>query len=292
MFLGDVIRNKRLEKRLTQKELAENLCTQASISNLENNVSVPSVSILLSIADKLDLEFNDISDYLMTPRSGAAELLRKAKHLRSQYKHTEAYEYLKENEKVGLSGTDDEKKHYYYYMGITCLVGYSDFVEAHYNFNLALTSTSSPVVDFIDVLTNNGIGIAYDMEGESKKALTYFRKSLDLLDEFKDKIHSYEDNIEVTKIYYNTAKFYSKIEENMRSINLCTLGIELQKELNMNYDLDRLYYEKAFNFAQLKRKDEAELYYYYAEALANINGNNLAVETIKSDRRNFGLVER
>lgn len=59
---GEEIKKKRLEKGLTQKELSENICTQATVSNLENGASVPTISILLKLADRLNIEFSDISD--------------------------------------------------------------------------------------------------------------------------------------------------------------------------------------------------------------------------------------
>ncbi|MBC9789459.1 helix-turn-helix transcriptional regulator, partial [Carnobacterium maltaromaticum] len=45
--IGEAIKKKRLVGGLTQAELAEGICTQATISNLESKGSLPTTSILL-----------------------------------------------------------------------------------------------------------------------------------------------------------------------------------------------------------------------------------------------------
>lgn len=54
--IGEAIKKKRLVGGLTQAELAEGICTQATISNLESKGSLPTTSILLKITDKLNMK--------------------------------------------------------------------------------------------------------------------------------------------------------------------------------------------------------------------------------------------
>lgn len=55
--IGDVVKEARKAKRMTQKELANGICTQATVSNLENNNSVPAVRTLLAIGERLKIDF-------------------------------------------------------------------------------------------------------------------------------------------------------------------------------------------------------------------------------------------
>ncbi|WP_325052396.1 helix-turn-helix domain-containing protein [Carnobacterium maltaromaticum] len=57
-MLGDVIKEKPLAKGLKQGELAEGICTQATISNLEKKSGMPNLPILIAIANRLDIEFS------------------------------------------------------------------------------------------------------------------------------------------------------------------------------------------------------------------------------------------
>ncbi|WP_233637871.1 helix-turn-helix transcriptional regulator [Carnobacterium maltaromaticum] len=75
--IGEAIKKKRLVGGLTQAELAEGICTQATISNLESKGSLPTTSILLKITDKLNIEFNEIYEYSLGNQNGYTQYLKK-----------------------------------------------------------------------------------------------------------------------------------------------------------------------------------------------------------------------
>lgn len=289
MLLGDLIKAKRLEKGLTQAELAAGICTQASISNLEKNQRIPPLMTLLAIGNRLNLNFDELSDYAIEQENPTSDVFNRVRTLRKQFKLKEAYDLIIEELPLDKLKTYHKKKQYYYYLGITGLLGYNKISEAHYNFNLALSSESEPNLDFYDILTINGIGLAYYFESEEEKARTYFEKSLVQLDQFMSQMVSLDESIEITKLYYATAKFYSEIKEYSKAVDLCSLGIQVQLDQHVNYELEMLYYEKAFNLAKLNKKSEAEECYYYATALAKMINNTMVVETIKENIIKFRL---
>lgn len=286
--LGEKIKKIRLEKGLTQAELAEGICTQASISNLEKNVSVPSLLILLEIGNRLNIEFSELSEYAVEQASPAVTVFKKVQNLRSQFKLKEAYSLVQKLDVNDLK-TNHEKKQYYYYLGITSLLGYNKISDATYNFNLGLNLETETHLEFLDILITNGIGLAYFMESEHEKALTYFEKSLILLDGFLEQTDSSIENGEVLKVYFTSAKFYSEIGNYNKALSLCELSIALQKKLNMNYELDRLYYEKAFNLIQLGERKGGKEYYYYASVLSKLSDNDVLSKVIKKDMATFDL---
>ncbi len=289
MLLGDLIKAKRLEKGLTQAELAAGICTQASISNLEKNQRIPPLMTLLAIGNRLNLNFDELSDYAIEQENPTSDVFNRVRTLRKQFKLKEAYDLIIEELPLDKLKTYHKKKQYYYYLGITGLLGYNKISEAHYNFNLALSSESEPNLDFYDILTINGIGLAYYFESEEEKARTYFEKSLVQLDQFMSQMVSLDESIEITKLYYATAKFYSEIKEYSKAVDLCSLGMQVQLDQHVNYELEMLYYEKAFNLAKLNKKSEAEECYYYATALAKMINNTMVVETIKENIIKFRL---
>lgn len=289
MLLGDLIKAKRLENGLTQAELAAGICTQASISNLEKNQRIPPLMALLAIGNRLNLNFDELSDYAIEQENPTSDVFNRVRTLRKQFKLKEAYDLIIEELPLDKLKTYHKKKQYYYYLGITGLLGYNKISEAHYNFNLALSSESEPNLDFYDILTINGIGLAYYFESEEEKACTYFEKSLVQLDQFMSQMVSLDESIEITKLYYATAKFYSEIKEYSKAVELCSLGIQVQLDQHVNYELEMLYYEKAFNLAKLNKKSEAEECYYYATALAKMINNTMVVETIKENIIKFRL---
>lgn len=289
VFLGDKIKEIRIKKGLTQADLANGICTQASISNLENNTSTPSLVILLAIGERLNIEFSELTEYALEQANPAIMVFKKVQILRSQFKLKEAHDFLIKEIKLEELKTNHEKKQYYYYLGITSLLGYNKISDAIYNFNLGSSVEVEPHLEFFDVLITNGIGLAYFMDSEDEKALTYFEKSLSELEEFTKQSFSLADSIELTKLYYTTANFYSKIEEYKKAIELCTLGINIQKLHHINYDLERLYYEKAFNLVQLGSLKEAKENYGLAAALAKMDENELVLNVIREDMKKFNL---
>ena len=212
---------------------------------------------LLAIGNRLNLNFDELSDYAIEQENPTSDVFNRVRTLRKQFKLKEAYDLIIEELPLDKLKTYHKKKQYYYYLGITGLFGYNKISEAHYNFNLALSSESEPNMDFYDILTINGIGLAYYFESEEEKARTYFEKSLVQLDQFMSQMVSLDESIEITKLYYATAKFYSEIGKYSKALNLANLGIKLLKNERLGYYLDLLLYEKAFNLMKLGKKEES-----------------------------------
>lgn len=287
--IGEEIKKKRLEKGFTQAEVAENICTQATVSNLENKGSIPSISILLKLADKLDMELNNIVEYAIERESGYNQVFKEVRELCSKVRHKDAYELLKSTIELDNLETIYEAKLYYYYMGITSLMGLESPSDVIYYFNQVLSSESEKSNDFLDVSSTNGIGIAYFMQRENDKALTYFERSLEQLDELFTMIDTLANSPEIAKIYYNSAKFYSAIGEYNKAVNLCTLGISLLKSEGLSYYLDSLLYEKAFNLMKLGEKEKSKKYYLHSIVMADSNGNKILMDVIKNDALEYGI---
>lgn len=287
--IGEEVKSKRLKSGLTQSQLAENICTQATISNLENGASVPTISILLKLAKRLNIEFSNIYDYTLNNENKNNPIFKEVRELCSKVKHKEALELLETRIKFDELETIYDRKLYYYFMGITSLMSKKNSNDSIYYFNQVLDSEVERSIDFLDVSATNGIGIAYDLQNESDKALTYFDRSLDQLDELFTLIDTINESPEIAKIYYNTAKFYSKIGEYSKSVNLCNLGIRLLKNEGLSYYLDFLTYEKAFNLMKLGKKEESIRSYLHALAFVDFNDNQVIVDIIRKDVKDFSI---
>ncbi|MEF9936492.1 MAG: helix-turn-helix transcriptional regulator [Clostridia bacterium] len=287
--IGEIIKKKRLANKLTQSELAENICTQATISNLETKDSLPTISILLKITDKLSIELDEIYEYTLGASNDYANIFKEVRELCGKSKHKDAYHLIKDNIAFDKLETIYELKQYYYYLGITSLIGYGKISDGIYNFNQSLATESGKSIDFLDVSAINGIAVAYSLSNEDDKALTYYEQSIEKLDELLTLIDTMKDSLEIAKIYYNTAKFYSKIKQYNKAVNLCSLGIQLLKNENLTYYSEFLFYEKGFNLMQLKKIEQSEKYYLYALVLADINNNQHIFDVITNDVKLYNI---
>ncbi|WP_193749057.1 helix-turn-helix domain-containing protein, partial [Exiguobacterium indicum] len=52
--IGTKIKQLRIENQMTQKELCEDICSQAEISKIENGLNSPTVELLQKIAARLN----------------------------------------------------------------------------------------------------------------------------------------------------------------------------------------------------------------------------------------------
>ncbi|WP_317914431.1 helix-turn-helix domain-containing protein [Carnobacterium maltaromaticum] len=287
--IGAKIKSKRLAKKLTQAELAADICTQATISNLENKDRLPTISVLLKITDRLDMEFSEVYAYNSGKSANHTQIYQKIRDLCRIQKHQEAYDLITTTIQLDQLETNSDIKRYYYYLGITGIIGYGKISDGIYYFNQALSKKENEQIDYLDISALNGLAIAYDINNEDDKALNYYQQSITNLHDLPLLIENIKDKIEIAKIYYNTAKFHSKIEDYSTAIGLCTEGIQLLRSQNLTYFLDYLFYEKGFNLLKLKKLNEAEKYYLYSLVLSDIHKNEYLLGVIINDVKRYRI---
>lgn len=279
IILGGKVKKIRKGLGLTQKELSKNICTQVTISKIENHNQVPSIKILTSICDRLNISVHDVCK--TDPNSNSTyELFKQVDYLSSQFEHQKAYKLLTTNiRKKNLSTTD--LKQYYYYKGMTLLSGFNNIKEALHNFNLALLTGRSNSVSLLDILITNAIGIAYFSSAEIDIGKEYIDRSIKDLNQLT---YVTPDNTnKFLNLFYNSAKFYSELKDYTTAINLCEKGIEFLNEREFNYLLDVLLYEQGYNLYKNKQKKEAETYYFMASGMALVKKNKVLLEVIRKD---------
>ena len=228
---GDKIKQARKLKKITQSELANGICTQATISNIENRNLCDSLDIFSSICLRLDLEVEECM--MISEEKKIENLLNKVEEL-------------------------------LYYKGITCLLGKKDKAEAL--FYLYRGAEIDRKVNIYNILSLNALGTLYELEKDMRKAQVYYEKSLQELEQFK-----LECSLERCRIYYNSAKFYSEIKDYQKSVILSEKGIQICRDKHSIYLLDYLLYEKAFNKQMLGEDtaDDYRQAYYFTQFFGN-----------------------
>ena len=282
--LGEAIKYGRLKLNMTQQELAEGICTQATISNIEKAGKIPAINLLLAIADRLGIEIEEFYYLIGENTTENGKIMKKVKLLCSQSRHQDAAILLKEINEVELESVS-EKKEFYYYKGITSLIASNNFSDALFYFNLSNDIHEEGYTSIYDVLALSGISIVYSMHEEDDKALVYTDRTLQLLDDFVAEGYETKDTNDIVRIYFNSAKIYSKTKKYEKAVSLSSMGISLQQLNDRMNGLEHLMYEKAYNLQQLEQVAEAEKFYFYAAAMAMINKNNEMSKTISSDMK-------
>jgi len=107
-YIGNVIKKLRLEKNLTQSQLADNICSIKQLSRIEKNISNPTSYLLSLIAERLGQELYNYLPYTMDPN--VFELKTEIDYVLDLYnkqKHSQALEFLLSSEL--LNKTENEK---------------------------------------------------------------------------------------------------------------------------------------------------------------------------------------
>ena len=275
---GDKIKQARKLKKITQSELANGICTQATISNIENRNLCDSLDIFSSICLRLDLEVEECM--IISEEKKIENLLNKVEDLSLRLFHLEAYNLLQEVPEGLILSNNELTTKLLYYKGITCLLGKKDKAEAL--FYLYRGAEIDRKVNIYNILSLNALGTLYELEKDMRKAQVYYEKSLQELEQFK-----LECSLERCRIYYNSAKFYSEMKDYQKSVILSEKGIQICRDKHSIYLLDYLLYEKAFN-KQMLGEDTADDYrqaYYFTQFF----GNTEVLQYIEKDMKAFNI---
>ncbi|MEI5993424.1 helix-turn-helix domain-containing protein [Candidatus Enterococcus mansonii] len=273
---GDIIRSVRKQKKLSQVTLAAGICTQGTISNIENKNVCDSLEILDAICKRLNLSLESVLDD--NDEKKLTNLLNHVEKLCNTLKHKEAYSLLKE---TPINVADFQNKElevrWFYFMGITNLLGFNNTTDSLFYFYRA--DELGDVNSIYAILSVNSLGIVYEMANELDKAQVYYEKSIDMLNKMTTVMP-----IEATKIFYNTAKFYSLIKNYDEAYRLASQGMALNQTYQSLYMLDILAYEVAFNDF-MRTPDLAAPDYTSAKVFASFNDNHHLLTAIANDEK-------
>ena len=268
---GAVLKEYRKKKGLTQVQLAEGICEQATVSNIENKNMSPGINILSALCKKLNVEISDI--LVETEEDKIRKKLSEIQSLNAVSKYKESYEILQTVDQKKVSNSDLLNQILFYQGLLDHLYAKKEDAALFY-FNQVLEQTTETDIHHLQAAAN--VAMIYLAKGELDFAKVYVERTLKILNDTDF------DNLMVCAVYYNIATYYSKIENYEKAIQLCEKGIEYNKKHKSTHSLEYLFYEIAFCHKQLGEDDYLERY-MDAKKVACFNGNDHAVKVIEND---------
>ncbi|MBG9547970.1 helix-turn-helix domain-containing protein [Cytobacillus firmus] len=244
--IGNKIKELRRIQRITQKELAEDICTQAQISKLENGEVIPCASTLFLISQKLGIDVNYFFNIGLTPRLDyVEEVARQLKIARRNFKYREMEEIVEMEERNPLFYQNQKYLQLLiWHKGICLYHVHSDFERSLQTLDEALE------------LTNEKFRTEQELEILLSKGIVFFENNL--LDEA---IQVYEsvytemknlpqlrDYILKTKLLYNMARAFTRKGLYEKSTETCIEGIDWGIEKDNLFLLGELHYHIGYNF--------------------------------------------
>lgn len=276
-ILGARVRAYRKARGLSQKDLAKNICTQATISLIEKRNKIPSMQILLKLCSRLGIQLNDV---IVETDDQAVQIFREVGYAvrTAQYRNAES---RLDRVKLRSLKENDEIKAYYYYRGQLQLMNHDNPDEAIFNFGMLLNEFNNRSKDIYSLMSRLGLGLAYAKKGEFDKAELFVNQAVRDLDEFdSDSPDLVQDQV---SSYLQAAKFFQEIGKDGRTLSLAKKGIKLSEQNNSLFLLEDIYQTMALSQLKLDDGKNAQQNMYIAYALALVSKNQRLAESITNN---------
>lgn len=261
---------------LSQKALAEGICTQATLSKFENNGKAPAIRIVAQLCQRLNLQLEDV---FPTERVADAAVLKALEQIEfdlitSEYQDAEAQ----------LNNIATKPRHdletqlqYCYLKGYVSALNQHPISDVLFNFDQIITDLDEAHITIYTQLAYCGTGIAYQQNGDNDKAQYYFEKVRHVLPTLP--LETMASVWRVINLSYYTGSFYASIGETEQSLKLLDYGVKVCAAHHVTFYVARI----KFLQAQLSsNQSQITEYLNDATAFARINNNRQLLKKISS----------
>ena len=229
---GDVLKQIRRKRGLSQTALAEGICTQATISLMEKQNRLPKMDILTAICERLNISSDRIVENEV---SGVNDTFNQVIDLLTAHEYDQA-EQLLGSVKVKQLDSDFDKQRYYYLLGMV-QVENNQIDDAIFNFELVLTQFATTSANIYLAMTTAGMAMAYLKRNDRERAIRLTNRSVKLIDNKKliGSLHQW------TSINDQIANLYLELGDPDSAIEMVNRGIKMCREHDSLFLLDELY---------------------------------------------------
>ncbi|WP_139491808.1 helix-turn-helix domain-containing protein [Brevibacillus dissolubilis] len=286
--VGASIRELRKALGLTQKELADQICTQAQISKIEKGQVLPSVEIMYRLAKRLGVDLHYFFGVMETPRLDYVNevifQIRQAIRFRD---YRQVWEILMREESNPLFQSKPNKQFILWHKGICLYHLYEDQEQALEVLSSALSHTETTERNYsereIEIMVS--IGVIHFAEKQFERATEV------LLDANKrlGRLPSLQDRTIKLRILYNLAKSLTSSGKYQESLAFCDQGINLCITYEVLYLFGELHYQKGRNLAYLGRLAEAAEQYEKSIMIFTLQKKDMFIPYVEEDLRQFGV---
>ncbi|MBM6615862.1 helix-turn-helix transcriptional regulator [Desemzia sp. RIT804] len=263
---------------LSQIELADGICTQATLSRFENNGKVPNLKILIQLCNRLNLPLGELFPKVGVKYTATIEKMNKAEFFLITSEYEQAAELLST-----ISIKDIEEPtlamRFHYLMGFIMIFQGCSVTDILFVFDQILLANESSEATIFHLLAYTGSGMAYSREKDQEKAEFYFNKVLEKI--YKYPTTEIEDTWRVLNIVFQCGVFYSDIHEIDISNALLNYAVTICSDNHVTYYLARAAIQLAKNaIIQQKPKEVVLELIYDARAYSKINRNVIALDEL------------
>lgn len=269
MNIGTLIKKRRKELNMRQKDLASGICTQAMISKIEGDELNPSMNIVHKIAERLQVPlsyFYSGTFFSDTKDSATHQLINLIRyHLERREYAFIAYLVQSNKEAIENAVFPVEISFFEWIQGILYYYLEKDFQKAINKLStIGLEDESNSLA--LEVL--HSIGVLYYEEMSYKDALLYFKKGEKLL-------HKTNDYLVKVKLLFNYSLCLKKLGNIEDALQLLVEGIDIIVKENSLYLLGDFFYQKSLCLIEMREYSDVEENLKIAITIFKLQKNNV-----------------
>ncbi|AQS53973.1 hypothetical protein BW727_101607 [Jeotgalibaca dankookensis] len=283
-MLGGVVINierfiqERKAMGFSQIELAEGICTQATLSRFENNGQVPNLKLLIKLCNRLNLPLGELFPKVGVRHTDTIEKMNRAEFFLITSEYEQAAELL---EAITMNDIESPllAMRYHYLKGYIMIFQRASVIDTLFMFDQILLADQTSESEIFYLLAYTGIGMIYSREDDQEKAEFYFHKVLEKIYNYPTKVM--EDTWRVLNIVFQSSVFYSNIHEIEISNALARYAISICSDNHVTYYVARAAIQLAKNAILQKQPKNVVLELIYdARAYSKLNRNQIALKEL------------
>lgn len=284
--IGNSIKELRKKAGLTQKELANGICTQAQISNIEKGEQYPSSIVLYDICIKLGVDMNSIFNFKHNSKTNYVESVKKIirKHIRNR--DYESLSYIVNSEKKNPLFSNGENKQFLIWHDAICdYYILKDKEKSIGKLQNSLNITMGTIHHSHEVESEilNSIAIIFSEEENYENALSYYERALRAFS-----LTSVSANYQIEiRILYGLSKCLNKMENYEKSLEYSRKAKDLCVENETNYLLGEVLYQISQTLIKMGAIESGLKYLDRAIILFEVHDNYKFVEIMSIQKNNI-----
>ncbi|WP_334341846.1 helix-turn-helix transcriptional regulator [Companilactobacillus sp. HBUAS56275] len=280
-ILGEKIRHYRKLRGLSQSELADGICTQATVSLIEKKDKIPSMEILVRICDRLGITMNLV---IVNDDSQIYSLISDIKKSFYQNDFNGISDKLGKLNNINVNNKQEIKLIHFFH-GLIEYVTNKNYDKAIFDFNRAM-NVNIANVDMYDILIDIFTAKAYINKKSLDEAKVYYDQAKDLIKSSLEKIgdENYHDSI---LIYDNMSDLSLKLNENQQAMKYANEGIFIARKEQTLFKLDEMYSYLAE--AGTREGQKADEDYIKAYVISSVSEDKKVFEQLKSKVQDMHL---
>ncbi|XJS11633.1 helix-turn-helix domain-containing protein [Aerococcaceae bacterium WGS1372] len=266
-------------KGVSQSELCDGICTQATLSRFENNGHIPNIKILIQLCNRLDLSLSELFPKVEIQNDEIVRQMDKAEFQLILSEYSIATKIINQIQTDTLD-YPHLKTRYFYLKAFTMIHNNETPTDCLFMLDQILLMQTQEDSNIFSLIAYTGSGMVYYSMNDVEKAEVYFNKVLEQI--YTMQTNSTEDIWRVLHIVYQSSQFYSDIGEIDISNELAKHAIRICSDNHVTYYLARAAIQLAENAMKTdEAKEEILELIYDARAYSKINRNTIGLKKLK-----------